>query len=68
MRTHKATKSVSTRTAAIALIERGREEDFLLERWATSDSARTMDDAEWDESQDRFEIASVSDSSHGYDA
>jgi hypothetical protein len=59
MRTHKA-KSTSARTAAIATIQQGREESLLLERWATSDSARLMEDADWDESQDRFEIASVS--------
>ncbi len=59
MRTHKTAKSPSQAHIAMTLMDRGREEALLLERWATSDSARTMDDADWDESLDRFDIASV---------
>src|SRR3954467_10070420 len=60
MRTQKTAKSLSARTAGVTMIQYGREEELLLERWAASDSARTMDEAGWDESQDRFEIESVS--------
>ena len=57
MRTQKRTKPPS---AGIAMMQKGREEELLLERWAASDSARTMEESGWDESQDRFEIESVS--------
>lgn len=38
---------------------RSREEGLLLERWAASDSARTMEDEDCDESLDRFDSVSV---------
>lgn len=69
MRTHKITKSHTAPNIAMTLIDRDREESLLLERWAASDSARTMDDQDWDESLDRFDIASASEGpGHRYDA
>ena len=60
MRTHRTTtKAFGQAHVAMTLIDRGSEEKRLLERWAASDSARAMDDADWDDSLDRFEIASV---------
>lgn len=59
MRTHKITRSFGESHVAITLIDRGQEEKMLLERWAASDSARSLDDSDWDESLDRFDIASV---------
>jgi hypothetical protein len=59
MRTQKITKAFGAAHIAMTLIDRGQEEKMLLERWAASDSARSMDDSDWDDSLDRFEIASV---------
>lgn len=59
MRTHKISKASCAAHLAMTLIERGSEEKMLLERWAASDSARSLDDSDWDESLDRFDIASV---------
>ena len=59
MRTHKITRAFGAAHVAMTLIDRDSEEKILLERWAASDSARAMDDADWDETLDRFEIASV---------
>lgn len=58
MQTHKITKA-SARIAAIAMIDRGREEELLLERWAASDSARSVEESDWDDSLDGFDTASV---------
>jgi len=68
MRTQKAARSFSARIAAVAMVQQGTEEELLLGRWAASDSARTMDDADWDESQDRLEIDSVLAPGPRYDA
>ena len=59
MHTHKITKAFCEAHDGMTLIDRRSEEKLLLERWAASDSARTMDDADWDDSLDRFDIASV---------
>ena len=69
MRTHKITKSHSAPNIAMTLVDRDLEESLMLKGWATSDSARTMDDQDWDDSLDRFDIASVSEGpGHRYDA
>lgn len=60
MRTQKITKSHVARNVAFTLIDRSREEDLLLERWAASDSARSMDDSNWDESVDSFDLDAFS--------
>lgn len=59
MRTHRISKSFGEAHVAMTLIDRGQEEKMLLERWAAADAVRSMEDADWDESLDRFEIASV---------
>ena len=68
MRTHKLTKAFAAPNVAKTLIDQGREEELLLGRWAASDSARSMDDSDWDESLDRFDIASVTEPRHGFDS
>ena len=59
MRTQKIGKPLGAAHVAMTLIDRGHEEEMLLERWAASDAVRSMDDSDWDESLDRFDIASV---------
>jgi hypothetical protein len=52
----------------LATMDRSREEALLLDRWAASDSARTMDDNDWDDSTDQRDMASVAPARHGYDS
>ena len=59
MHAHKLTKASAARAMAITMNDRGREEVLLLERWAASDSARTMDDSGWDDPADQFDLDSV---------
>jgi len=52
----------------LATMDRSREEALLLAGWAASDSARIMDDTDWDDSQDQSDMASVAQPRHAYDA
>ena len=67
MHAHRSTKAPSSRAMLIATLDRSREEAVLLEGWAASDSARILDDLDWDESQDQSDLASVA-PRHAYDA
>jgi hypothetical protein len=53
---------------AMRVMDRSREEALLLDRWAASDSARIMEDTDWDESMDQRDMASVTPARHGYDS
>ena len=52
----------------LATMDRSREEALLLDRWASSDSARIMEDTDWDESMDQRDMASVTPPRGGYDS
>ena len=52
----------------LGMMDRSREEALLLDRWAASDSARIMDDNDWDESMDQRDMASVTPARHAYDS
>jgi hypothetical protein len=49
-------------------LDRSREEALLLDRWAASDSARIMEDDDWDDSTDQRDMASVTPPRHSYDS
>jgi hypothetical protein len=50
------------------MMDRSREEALLLDRWAASDSARSMEDNDWDDAADQFDMASVANPRNRYDA
>ena len=68
MHTHKITRAPPARAIKMATLDRSREEALLLGRWAASDSARIMDDNDWDDSIDQRDMASVTPPRHGYDS
>ena len=69
MHTHKTPKASLSRSTAAALMNKGREEERLLERWAASDSARSMEDDDCDNSIDQFDRASFAACpGHSFDA
>ena len=68
MHAHRTTKAPPARAMAMRVMDRSREEALLLDRWAASDSARIMDDTDWDESMDQLDMASIAPPRHGYDS
>ena len=68
MHTHKTTRAPPARAMKMGAMDRSREEALLLDRWAASDSARIMDDNDWDDSMDQRDMASVTPPRHSYDS
>ena len=58
MHTQKITRS-RTPAMPVAMADRGLEERHLLQRWAASDSERSLDELDADDSADRFDLEVV---------
>jgi len=67
MQAHKIAKASSARAMTMPVMDRSREEALLLDRWAASDSARIMDDPDWDDATDQRDMASLA-RPHSYDS
>ena len=68
MHTHKTGKAHAVRALTLATMDRSSEEALMLKGWAASDSARILDDLDWDESQDQSDMGSLAQPRHRYDA